>query len=71
MLRYKKIDRTMLLLSSLGACYFIALQEYERALAMVFVWLLSKGVLAVADVFYTFFTERPLFPANRGSNLKT
>jgi len=28
---------------------------------MLLLWVLSKGCLGMLDVFYTFFTERPLF----------
>ncbi len=30
---------------------------------MAMLWMFGKGVLSIADVFYTFFTERPLFAA--------
>ena len=63
---YTKINRYCLAFYAMCACYFIAVQEYQAALGMVILWIFSKGILSIADVFYTFFTERPLFAAADG-----
>ncbi len=70
MRNYIKIKRFLLVFFAVCAGGFAAVQEYEAAMAMALLWLLSKASLAVADVFYTFFTERPLFSAEKSFSVE-
>lgn len=71
MSHYYKINRFLLAFYAMCSCYFLAMQEYQAALAMALLWLLSRGSLAIADVFFTFFTERPLFPTEISARAET
>ncbi len=58
---YQAIAKSTLALSTALSCYFLAMQEYQTAIVVFALWPLSRSLLAIADVFFTFFTERPLF----------
>lgn len=60
-------------LSVLWAGYFFVIQHYETAVFMLGFFLVARGLVLVADVFYTFVADRPLIvaldqdPAKAGS----
>lgn len=54
------IDRVMMV-AALGASIgFLWAGEYEAAGAALALWPLSRALISILDVFYMFFTERPL-----------
>lgn len=56
----KLIDRvTMVLALGASAC-FLWIGEYEAAGAALALWPLGRALISILDVFYMFFTERPL-----------
>ena len=60
MSRYYKINRFLLAFYAMCFCYFMAMQEYQTALAMALLWLLSRGCLAIEVV-----SEAPLVALHR------
>lgn len=60
----KLIDRvTMVVALGVSIC-FLWIGEYEAAGAALALWPLSRALISILDVFYMFFTERPLIRAN-------
>ena len=60
---HKIIDRFAMALSVLWAGYFFVIQHYETAVFMLGFFLVARGLVLVADVFYTFVADRPLIVA--------
>ncbi|MDW4550001.1 hypothetical protein R5H32_11625 [Defluviimonas sp. D31] len=57
---YRIIDRIALVLALFSFCLFFVMQELETAISMLALWPLTRAAVLVVDVFFTFFTERPL-----------
>lgn len=57
---YKLIDRFIMVAALIGAVTFLKAGEAEAAVAAIALWPISRAMASVLDVFYLFFTERPL-----------
>lgn len=56
----KLIDRAMMVLALGVSICFLWIGEYEASGAALSLWPLSRALISILDVFYMFFTERPL-----------
>ncbi len=61
---YKLIDRFIMIAALIGAASFFKVGETEAAVAAIALWPISRAMASVLDVFYLFFTERPLLSAH-------
>lgn len=59
----KLIDRVMMVVALGASIGFLWINEYEAAGAALSLWPLSRATISILDVFYTFFTDRPLVRA--------
>lgn len=60
---YRIIDRFALVLAVTASATVLAMNEPVAALAMLSIWPITRAAASVLDVFYTFFTNRPLITA--------
>ncbi|MGL4281747.1 MAG: hypothetical protein ACRCS0_15395 [Albidovulum sp.] len=56
----KIIDRVIMMVALTAAICFVWSGEYEASGAALALWPLSRALISILDVFYLFFTERPL-----------
>ncbi|MGB3179597.1 MAG: hypothetical protein WBH14_14840 [Albidovulum sp.] len=57
---YKIIDRLAMFLALLSSGLFFSMGVYETSIAMLMLWPATRAAISIIDVFFTFFTERPL-----------
>ncbi len=57
---YYIVERSALVVAMALSVLFLAANEGEAALAALAIWPLTRALISVLDVFYVFFTERPL-----------
>jgi hypothetical protein len=57
---YKIIDRFALVLALTTSGLFFAMGEYETSIAMLALWPMTRAMVLIIDVFFMFFTEKPL-----------
>lgn len=57
---YHIVERSALVLAMASSVLFLAANEGETALAALAIWPLTRALISVLDVFFEFFTERPL-----------
>ncbi|SPH24229.1 hypothetical protein DEA8626_03280 [Defluviimonas aquaemixtae] len=60
---YKIIDRFALVLAVTASAAVLTMHEPVAAIAMLSIWPITRATASVLDVFYTFFTNRPLITA--------
>lgn len=56
----KLIDRVTMVVALGASICFFWIGEYEAAGAALSLWPLSRALISILDVFFLFFTERPL-----------
>lgn len=61
---YWIIDRLALVVAIGSASVFLLMQQGETAIAALVLWPLTRGIISVLDVFFVFFTDRPLVRAS-------
>ena len=61
----KLIDRVMMVVALGASIGFVLINEYEAAGAALSLWPLSRALISILDVFYTFCTDRPLIRSAR------
>ena len=54
------IDRAIMAIALATSIGFVWSGAYEAACAALALWPLSRALISILDVFYLFFTERPL-----------
>lgn len=57
---YWIIDRLALIVAIGSSSVFLLTQQPETAIAALAIWPLTRAVISVLDVFFVFFTDRPL-----------
>ena len=57
---YYIIERSALVLAMVSSVLFLIAGQGETALAALAIWPLTRALISVLDVFFVFFTERPL-----------
>lgn len=57
---YRIIERSALVIAIALSALFLVANEGEAALAALAIWPLTRALISVLDVFFEFFTERPL-----------
>ncbi len=65
---YVLIDRSIMVVALISAVGFLLGGEMEAAGAAITIWPISRVMISVLDVFFMFFTERPLLRSNVPAN---
>ena len=64
---YKIIDRFALVVALTASGAVLIMHQPFAAVAMLAIWPITRAVVSVLDVFYTFFTNRPLITTLAGA----
>ena len=62
---YWIIDRTALIVAMVSSSAFLLMQKPEVAIAALTIWPLTRALISVIDVFFVFFTDKPLVRTSR------